>query len=188
MERNIQKNLKRRWKSDISCTAPTGNLPYLIPCITIIVWEHPFGTFMHNGFGSRSGLRLAATALCILLIVLPGTVCAEQLTQNTTPDAPVNDTTTLETPEITVQPTTGVAANTSYDENATVSLQPPLILFNRTDIRDFTSTVYGTATPGSPNTTITFLRWDWGDNGTPEYHEFPYSHNYHSETTLSVTA
>ncbi len=145
---------------------------------------------MDNGLSSRSGFRLAATALCILLIAMPGTVCAEELTQNTTPDVPVNETTTLETPEITVQPTTGVTTNTSYDENATVSLQHPLILFNRTDVRDFTSTVYGTATPGSPNTTITSLRWDWGDNGTPEYHEIPYSHNYHGpgNYTLSVTA
>jgi Na+-transporting methylmalonyl-CoA/oxaloacetate decarboxylase gamma subunit len=102
----------------------------------------------------------------------------------------VNVTITLETPEITVQPT-GVTANTSYEENTTVSLQPPpLLLFNKTDIRDFTSTVYGTATPGSLNTTITLLRWDWGDNGTLEYHEFPYSHNYHSpgNYTLTVTS
>jgi len=146
---------------------------------------------MYYGLCSRSGLRLAAAALCIFLVVLPGAVCAEEIPQNTTPTVSVNETTPPETPIPTVQPATEVTTNTSYEENTTVSLQPPpLLLFNGTDIRDFTGTVYGTTIPGSLNTTITLLRWDWGDNGTPEYHEFPYSHNYHSpgNYTLSVTA
>src|SRR5512136_653318 len=121
---------------------------------------------MHFGLCSRSGLWLVAAALCIFLIVLPGAVCAEEVLQNTTPDVPVNQTTTLETQVTTVQPTTGITANTSHEENMTVLQPPPLILFNGTDIHDLTSTVYGTATSGSVNTTITLLRWDWGDNGT----------------------
>jgi len=40
------------------------------------------------------------------------------------------------------------------------------------------------------NETITTIQWDWGDNSTPEYHEFPFSHIYSSPGTytLSITA
>ena len=50
--------------------------------------------------------------------------------------------------------------------------------------------MYGAVAPGSVNVTLLYTRWDWGDNRTPEYHGFPYSHVYGSPGTytISITA
>jgi hypothetical protein len=145
---------------------------------------------MHHKFYSGSGLRLITVLLVILLIVLPGVVCAETAVQNNSTTLTANTTPVSGSPAVTSQTTIPVTTNTS-DGNTTVPVsEPPLILITRTDVQDFTSTVYGTVTPGTLNVTITTLRWDWGDGGTVEYHEFPYSHNYRTPATysLSITA
>jgi len=76
-------------------------------------------------------------------------------------------------------------------ENTTIAVSPPPNLTLGTpDIENLTCTMYGTVIPGSANVTIGNIRWDWGDNPTPEYHGFPYSHVYSSPGTytLSITA
>ncbi len=145
---------------------------------------------MHLIWNAPPRLRLIAAALVIILILLPGTASAETIVQNNSTSLSINTTTLSESPVVTTQTTIPGTTNSSY-ENTTESVsQPPLILITRTDVQDLTSTVYGTVRPGSLNVTITTLRWDWGDNGTMEYHEFPYSHNFHipGTYTLSVTA
>jgi len=145
---------------------------------------------MHHELCSGSGLRLITAALVIILIMLPGAVCADGPAQNTSSGLQVNSSITPESP-VTIQTTIPGTTNTPYEENTTVfSNPPPLLLINGTDVQDFTSTVYGTVTPGFLDATITTVRWNWGDNGTLEYHEFPYSHNYRNPGTytLSITA
>jgi DNA integrity scanning protein DisA with diadenylate cyclase activity len=76
-------------------------------------------------------------------------------------------------------------------ENTTITDNPPpLLILETPDIENLTCTMNGTVAPGSVNLTIVSIRWDWGDNLTPEYRGFPYSHMYGSPGTynLSITA
>src|SRR5512136_2044699 len=127
---------------------------------------------------SPFGLRLSTTALIILLLILIGAVCAE-----TVQEVPVTNT--------TIQPTVSETTNFSSPTTTIVPITlPPRVFLTKTETDQYTSTVYGIALPGTINETITTVQWDWGDNSTPEYHEFPFSHAYSSpgSYTLSVTA
>jgi PKD repeat protein len=133
---------------------------------------------MYHASRSPSGFHLITAGLVLLLLLLPGTACAD------TPE---------ETPvlNVTMPPAVPVNANLSYPANPGIPLTiPPRVFLTRTATANYTSTVYGTAFPGTLNATITAILWDWGDNRTPEYHEFPHSHTYSSPGTytLSVTA
>jgi PKD repeat protein len=128
------------------------------------------------------GLRLITAVLCVILLVLPGVVIAET-TGNATP--------TVTTGVVTSQPTTPVPTVSPSPENTTVAVTPPPVLILDTPlVENLTSTVNGSASPGSANVTIESIRWEWGDNGTPEFHGFPYSHMYSTAGTytLSITA
>jgi hypothetical protein len=70
-----------------------GKLPYVIASITIFC-KRITRTFMHHRLYSISGLKLIITALVILLIFLPGAVCAEQPVQNNSSVLQVNTSTT----------------------------------------------------------------------------------------------
>lgn len=126
--------------------------------------------------GSR--LRLSITALIILLLILTGAACAE-----TVQNVSVTNT--------TIQPTVPETTNFLYPTTTIIPITlPPRIFLTKTETDHYTSTVYGSALPGTINETISTIQWDWGDNSTPEYHEFPFSHVYSSPGTytLSVTA
>ncbi|NYT17296.1 MAG: PKD domain-containing protein [Methanomicrobiales archaeon] len=116
---------------------------------------------------------MVTAALVLLLLVLAGPVCAEPVQE-----VPV---TTL-----TVQPATPDVGE-FLNPNTTFIHIPPQVFLTRTETDQFTTTVYGNAIPGSLNSTITAIRWDWGDNSTPEYHEFPHSHTYSGPGTYTLT-
>jgi len=125
-----------------------------------------------------SGLRLIIAGVCLLLLVLPVVVCADT-PDNTTPQATISVV-----PNITSQPVTTI----SPVESATIAVTPPPVLILDTPvIENLTCTIFGSVAPGSVNATIVSIRWDWGDNQTPEYHGFPYSHVYGSPGTYTVS-
>jgi PKD repeat protein len=118
------------------------------------------------------------TAGLVLILLLPGAVCAV-----TPEEIPVLN--------VTIQPTIPVNVNQSYPDTPVIPITiPPRVFLTGTNISNFTSTVYGAASPGTMNASITAILWDWGDNTTQEYHEFPHSHTYSNPGTytLSVTA
>ncbi len=136
---------------------------------------------------TTSGVRLITAIMCISLLVLPCVVFAEIL-DNTTPDSQV---TTIAEPGVTSPPATTSPGVLPDHENTTIADNPhPFLILETSDIENLTCTLNGTAAPGSANLTIVSIRWDWGDNLTPEYHGFPYSHTYGSPGTynLSITA
>lgn len=67
---------------------------------------------------------------------------------------------------------------------------PPILSIDRVELENVTCTVYGKVVPGTENTSITMLRWSWGDNSTLEEHLFPNSHDYQipGRYTLTITA
>ena len=123
-----------------------------------------------------SGLRLLITAMCVILLVLPGIALAENVT-NTTP-------TSLVTTNVTTVPPTPTQTGTVYSD------PPPYLVLGVPLIENLTCTMYGVAAPGSDNVTIESIRWDWGDTHNLEYHDFPNSHVYSSpgEYTIVITA
>jgi PKD repeat protein len=125
------------------------------------------------------GMRLLAAAICIILLVLPGIVLADNAT-DTTP-----------APQATTTGATAIPTITPASENATAYLDPPpYLVLGVPVIGNLTCTMYGVAAPGSENLTIESILWDWGDNQTPEYYDFPSSHVYRSpgEYTIVITA
>jgi len=151
---------------------------------------------MYRSCTGISGLSLIIALCAISLILMPGLATAETLV-NETPAIVANvSIPNVSLPGVTVpgtlvQPTTLVVTNVTPTVNATlVPEPPPRIDLNKTETKNLAVTVYGLATPGSSNTTITTIRWDWGENGLEEYHEFPYSHTYGNAGTytLSITA
>jgi DNA integrity scanning protein DisA with diadenylate cyclase activity len=164
---------------------------------------------MRRGWGAGSGILLTAAVLVLLAITLPMAVQAQNET-NTTPVpviasiapaettlAPANETPAGITPAPTITElpvATTIAATTTETTEPlpyiTETHPPPVVVLDEPDINDLTATIYGIATPGYVNATIQSIRWEWGDNESPEYHEFPYSHVYSSPGTyvLSVTA
>ena len=125
------------------------------------------------------GLRLLVTAICVLLLVLPGIAFAENVT-NATPSPQVTTTVTTVIPT-----TTPVSEPTPEYANP-----PPYLVLGVPVVENLTVTMYGVAAPGSENLTIESIRWDWGDNQTPENHDFPNSHVYGNpgEYTVVITA
>lgn len=151
---------------------------------------------MYRGSTDTSGLSLIIAVCAVSLLLLSGFATAETLVNETPGIVPNVSIPGVSQPGVPVtgtlvQPTTLVVTNITPTVNATlVPEPPPRIDLNRTDTKNLAVTVYGLATPGSSNTTITTIRWDWGENGLEEYHEFPYSHTYGNAGTysLSITA
>ena len=158
------------------------------------------------------GLRLIIAVVCTLLLVMPGLVIAAAL-DNATPAAGVPagtgpDVTSIPTPPVpsvflATDNTTGTALNVTplpttagpqvliYTESVTGAVNPPpLLIFDPPVVNGLTSTLHGIVYPGSVNVTIIGVRWDWGDDRSPEYHGFPNSHVYSSPGTytFSITA
>jgi DNA integrity scanning protein DisA with diadenylate cyclase activity len=134
-----------------------------------------------------SGLRLITAGICLLLFVLPGFAFAETWGSNSS-DPQV---TTSIISEVTNQPSTTFPTVSPVQQNTSIAgPTPPLIVLDIPVIENLTCTIFGSVTPGSVNVTIDSIRWDWGDNITPEYHGFPYSHVYRDPGTynLSITA
>jgi len=122
-----------------------------------------------------------------LLLVLPGVACAE-IPGNTTPEPQV---TTDVVSGVTSEPATPAPTESVPPMNTTIAvIPPPVLIIDSLVTENLICTIYGTVAPGSINVTIVSIRWDWGDNGTSEYHGFPYSHGYISPGTyiLSITA
>ena len=89
---------------------------------------------------------------------------------------------------ITIIPTTPVPPVYIFLQNATDAVNPPpLLIFDTPLIEDRTCTIYGIAEPGSGNTTIMSILWDWGDDQTPEHHGFPNSHTYSSDGVYTMS-
>jgi len=131
-------------------------------------FESPFT----NGFG----LIIAALVFAGIFLAVTGYADSVQaeLSPNTTGELlPVNITNTTSVTDITP-----------------ITIFPPTLVVDRVEVDNVTCTVYGSAMPGSANETIITLRWNWGDNSTPEEHGFPNSHDYHDPGTyiLTVTA
>jgi PKD repeat protein len=64
---------------------------------------------------------------------------------------------------------------------------PPSVFITGTETDQLTTTVYGTVIPGTVNTTIDSIRWDWGDASMLEDHPFPHSHTYAEPGIYTVT-
>ncbi len=142
---------------------------------------------MRQEHGTPSGLWLVTAVLCVIALVLPGIVAAETLANNTT----INETTTSVVPESTVLPVTTETTDTPGQENITAEvIPPPYLVPGIPEITNLTCIMYGTVVPGSDIVTIEDVMWDWGDNTTPEYHEFPALHTYSTpgNYTISMTA
>ncbi len=119
-----------------------------------------------------SGLRLLVTAMCVILLVLPGIAFAQNVT-NTSP-------TSLVTTNVTTVTPTQTQTATVYPD------PPPYLVLGVPMVENLTVTMYGVAAPGSENVTIESIRWDWGDIQTPEFHGFPYSHFYAGPGTYTI--
>ena len=142
---------------------------------------------MHQEHSTAYGIRLITAVICIILLVLPGVAFAETLVNNTSG----HNSTTSVVKGITSQLPTQDPALPLARENTTVTVNPPpTLVLGTPGIENLTITMYGAVAPGSVNVTLLYTRWDWGDNRTPEYHGFPYSHVYGSPGTytLSITA
>jgi DNA integrity scanning protein DisA with diadenylate cyclase activity len=154
-------------------------------------------------------VRLIVAVVCILLLVTPGVVIAATVDTpapgtNVTAGPGANGTEVQATPalpvflstentgsiieNITIIPTTPVPPVYIYLENATNAVNPPpLLIFDTPLIENLTCTIYGIAEPGSGNTTILSILWDWGEDQTPEYHGFQNSHTYRSPGIYSLS-
>ncbi len=88
------------------------------------------------------------------------------------------------------QETNGTFNASTPDETAFPEPFPPTLSIDRVELENVTCTVYGKVVPGTENTSITMLRWNWGDNSTIEEHLFPNSHDYQvpGRYTLTITA
>ena len=141
------------------------------------------GAFMKKGSCIPAGVRYLTTALLIVVLFLPGTLGAE-VSSGVTDNLTINATPPAESPTVSLQPTTPEVTIPLFPDT------PPQLVIIRTETSSMTTTVFGTVIPGSPNTTITEILWDWGDTSIPENHEFPHSHTYRSPGTytISVTA
>lgn len=140
---------------------------------------------MHKGDFLSSAARQIFSLLVIVLFLVSGAVSAE-FPENTTAE----DTPSGPAPG-NVSPTTGGTTGSASTEISPVPPSPPpRLVLEQLEVNNLTCTVYGTATPGSGDVAITTIRWDWGDHSSPEYHGFPYSHQYPAAGTytLSVTA
>lgn len=133
---------------------------------------------------SVSGLRLIIAVICISFLVLTGVVCGE---------TPVNNTSGPKNTSIVFQANTSLPATpgptvTLATQNTTIPINPPpLLVLGTPRVENLSITMYGTVTPGSGNVSLPTIRWDWGDNQMPEYHAFPYSHQYSSPGTYTLT-
>jgi DNA integrity scanning protein DisA with diadenylate cyclase activity len=142
---------------------------------------------MHQQRNISYGLWLSVAVVYLLLLVLPAAVCAEA-PGNITPGPQV--TTSIVAGNMS-EPATPAPVEPVPAANTTIAAPPPPVLIIDTPVTEnLTCTIYGTVTPGSVNVTIITIRWDWGDNKTPEYYGFPYSHVYDNPGTfiLSITA
>lgn len=136
---------------------------------------------MLKGDFSASSVRRIAAILIIVLFLVSVAVSAGDLPGNVSIPGPSNT-------RLAILPTMS-----SADPGILPFLPPhppPRLVLTQIEVNNLTCTVYGTVTPGSGNATISTIRWDWGDNSSPEYHGFPYTHLYQAPGTytLSVTA
>jgi len=145
---------------------------------------------MHKETCFYSGLILIAFFLCIAGSIIPSATGAET-SMGVIADLPNTTQTFSPSKEIPLN-TTGVE-QTNVTTNITLPFTPPIgfanppqIVLMPAGVMDLTSTIFGTAIPGSVNTTITHLEWDWGDNSSTEQHEFPHSHTYRSPGTYTI--
>ncbi len=168
---------------------------------------------MRQARDTTSGLLLIVAVVCILILALPGGVCAATLDNTTTPGAEVppgmppdgtgvpapvptvflvSENTTGTAPNVTSVPPTPVPPVFMFRENATNTVNPPpnLIFDPPLIFENLTCSIYGFVDPGSANVTIDSILWDWGDGQAPEYHGFPDSHVYSTPGiyTFSITA
>ncbi len=120
---------------------------------------------MHTRFSPFSVSGCIIVALGFLLL-LPGLAGADSATEAPVLPADIMD---------------------SLDQQTILISIPPQIFLTGVETDQRTVTVSGTAVPGSVNATIQTIRWDWGDNTTPEYHEFPHSHTYGDPGTYTLT-
>jgi hypothetical protein len=142
---------------------------------------------MHRERVAASGLQAITAVICLILLVLPCVAFAEAPVNNSSGPL-VNTSVQLAN---TTQQTTPVPTANLVPKNTTIPLNPPpLLILGTPQVDNLSSTMYGTVVPGSGNVTLVTIRWDWGDNQTPEFHGFPYSHLYSSPGTytLSITA
>jgi DNA integrity scanning protein DisA with diadenylate cyclase activity len=142
---------------------------------------------MRQEHGTPSGLWLVIAVFWVFLLVLPAFAAAETLANNTT----INETTTSVVPENTVVPVTTETTDTPEQENITAEvIPPPYLVPGIPEITNLTCIMYGSVVPGSDIVTIEDVMWDWGDNTTTEYHEFPALHVYSipGNYTISITA
>jgi len=142
---------------------------------------------MHQKRDTSYAFWLSAAVVCLLL-VLPGVACAET-PGNTMPGPQV--TTDVVISGVTSEPATPAPTESIPPMNTTIAvIPPPVLIIDSLVTENLTCTIYGAVAPGSVNVTIVSIRWEWGDNGTSEYHGFPYSHVYVSPGTyiLSITA
>ena len=129
---------------------------------------------MHQKRDISYGFWLSALII-FLLLVLPGVACSGT-PGNTTPGPQV---TTDVVSGVTSEPGIPAPTEPAPQVNTTIAvLSPPVLTIDSLVTENLTCTVYGTVAPGSVNVTIVSIRWEWGDNGTSEYHGFPYSHVY----------
>jgi DNA integrity scanning protein DisA with diadenylate cyclase activity/PKD repeat protein len=131
-----------------------------------------------------TGLRLITAVVCITLLILPGVVFAEAQVNNSSGLQANTSVFQLNTSlQVTQEPTV-----TPVPKNTMVAINPPpLLILGTPQVENLSSTMYGSATPGSGNVTLVTVRWDWGDNQMPEFHGFPYSHHYSSPGTYTLT-
>jgi PKD repeat protein len=91
----------------------------------------------------------------------------------------------------TVRVTSYQSDSLSTTQSVTVSIaqppsgQPPSLTLYPPQISGSTVTINGVTRPGATGTTVTRIRWEWGD-GSSEDHWFPASHTYSRSGTYTV--
>lgn len=133
---------------------------------------------------TTSGIRLIIFVVCILLLAIPGIVCAATV-DTTLPGAGAPASVVS---NVTSVPTTPVPPVFKFLVNSTTAVYPPpLLIFDTPVIENLSCTVYGIVDPGSENVTIASLHVNWGDNQTQEYPKFPFPHVYRSPGTYTLS-
>lgn len=133
---------------------------------------------MHTGPSSMNWDGLIVAVLVFTGVAMAGVAGADSQQDNVGPN-------------LTIDSLPGTFNNTTGSSASFPDIRyPPVLDIVRVEAENTTYTVFGHASPGSPNETIFTLLWNWGDNSTPEYHLFPNTHEYPvpGRYTLTITA
>ncbi len=139
---------------------------------------------MNRGKPKNSLVLLIVLAL---IIALPVAVSADtpDNSTNVTGGATPQVTTLIVSTAATIQAETNMTKTVDTSNATEVPVSPsstvgaaPVLVFTNQEILNLSAYVSGYAKPGTDNTTIEEILWNWGDGTATEIHGFPNNHTY----------